>query len=120
MLHAFEQSAQSDLPLQPRERGTQAVVNALPEGQVAVFLAPEVEPLRLVELRFVPVGGRDQAIDQRSGGNRDTGDLDRLARVAFGGDLDRAVEAQQLLHRGCLELPVGASGTRSRRGSRVV
>ncbi len=53
----------------------------------------------MLELCIIPIGGRDQAVDQRPDWDRDPGNLDHLARVALRGHLDRAVKAQQFLDR---------------------
>ena len=54
--HAPEQGLEGDLALDPRERGAEAEVGRPPEGDVAVVLAGEVEPVGIREPFGVAVG----------------------------------------------------------------
>src|SRR4029450_6779321 len=101
--HAIEEPPEGDLSFESRQGRAQAVVDALSEGQVAVPLAPPVADLALLELRLVAIRRGQDTVHEGAPRDGDAGDLDLLARVAFGRHLDRAVEAQQLLHRGRVE-----------------
>src|SRR5262247_51814 len=54
--HALEQRAQRELTLHAGQRGSEAEVNAEPEGDVAVVGACDVEPVRIREVGRIPVG----------------------------------------------------------------
>ncbi len=77
----------------------EAVVRAKAEGEVAILAAATSSRSGCGEARLVGVGRDDGDQDQRAARDGDPGDLDLLARVALGGDVDRRGQAQQLLHR---------------------
>src|SRR6202011_2978635 len=64
---AADQRADSDLRLQPRQRSSQAEVDATAERQVGVGLTAQVEALRVAELCLVTVGRAEQGDEHVSG-----------------------------------------------------
>ena len=71
--NGVEERPERDLPFQGGGWGIQAVVGSLAEGEVAVGIAGEVQPVRARELPLVPVGGRDHHVDHVSPRDRDAG-----------------------------------------------
>ena len=73
-------------------------MRGLPEGQVRVGLAGDVQPVGLVEHGRVAVGRADGQRDEQAGRQRAVGQRDgRRAEAVV--QLQRALEAQQFLHR---------------------
>src|SRR5262245_17025408 len=83
----------------PRDVHPRAGVVAVPERDVAVRLAADVEAVRVGELRRIAVGRTDAEGDERSGRELAPAELDRCRRHPVV-ELERALEAQQLLDRG--------------------
>ncbi len=65
---------------------------------MTVGLTSDVDGVRVRELPVVSVGGREDRVDQRSPRDRHIGNGYGFAREPFGGGLQRAAVAQQLLH----------------------
>ncbi|EGJ77747.1 putative cytochrome P450 [Streptomyces sp. Tu6071] len=85
------------LGLQPGETGTQAVVRAAPEGEVAAP-AQRVEGVRVGVAARIVRGGPVHHVDRRVARDRDPGE-DEVLRGDAGVDRDGRVPAQRLLDR---------------------
>ena len=93
------QRAQRDARLQPRHIHAGAGMGAVAEGQVVVGLARQVQHAGLVEHGGVVVGRADAQGDEVTGRQRDITQGERRVQLAVV-QLQRGLEAQQLLHRG--------------------
>src|SRR5207244_12830432 len=92
----------------PRAPHPGAGVDARDEREMAVRRAPDVETVRVRELRRVTVGGPDPERDERSRVHRDAPEH----RVAYGApiaELVRALEAEELLDGGRYQAGLGAA-----------
>ena len=91
-----QQRVEGDLPLHPGERRADAEVSAVAEAEVRVGMAPDVEALRIGELRRITIGRGEHAHDLLAR-------LDGLAaEVEIGGrgphhELERRLVAERLL-----------------------
>ena len=90
-----------------RERHAGARVYAGPEGEVAVRLAPYVEPVGIGKLRWVAVGGADRDMHIGAGLHRHTTEHGVLGRAAIP-ELIRAFHAQEFFDRGVDEFGMRA------------
>src|SRR5689334_16793511 len=94
---------QADLDLEPCERGAEAEVDAVPEGEVRVRIARDVEPLGIGELRGIAIRRCHQQHDAIAPLHGHSAD-----HHVFGGGAHRAlhgpVEAQALLDGGLQQL----------------
>ena len=102
VLHAAEELADRGLDLQPRERSAEAVVDALAVADVLVVRALEVELVGVLEPRRVAVRRAVAQEDRRARRDGGAGDLDVLEGRARVPELDRGLEAQQLLAPGTM------------------
>src|SRR5271165_2661014 len=66
--------------LEPRQRGAQAVVNAVTERYVPIGIAGNVEPIGIVELSRIAVGGADHDVENLAFADPAPLDLEILAR----------------------------------------
>src|SRR5262249_14334720 len=92
------QLLESDLRFQPGQRSSEAEVDAVPEGQMPLDPAVDVESLCIRVLALVATGGTEQDQDLRALGDRAPVELDRTAggaRLTLYG----RVPAQDLLDR---------------------
>src|SRR2546425_8606635 len=104
---AGDEPADRRAALHPREPHPGAGVDARDEREMAVRRAPDVETVRVRELRRVAVGGSDPERDERSRVHRDAPEH----RVAYGApiaELVRALEAEELLDGGRDQAGLGA------------
>ena len=113
-----QEPADGDAALEPRHVEAGADVGARAEGQVAVGLARDVEPVGIGELGGVAVGGADADGDEGAGRHGDAADLDVARRGHAVAELVGALEAQDLLHRGRGSAPARRSGAPSPRAIR--
>ena len=60
---ALQQHLQRDAGLEARERRAEAMVDAAPEREVGVRVAPDIEPVRIVERVRIPVARAEQDED---------------------------------------------------------
>lgn len=106
---AFQEGAHRDPGLQAGERGTQAEVDAVAEGDMAAGVAGDVEAVGVVEAEGVASGVGDHGEhDLAATGDHRAGDVDRVEGEAEGGGLQRSVVAQHLLDRAVDEGQIGA------------
>ena len=96
---ASQQRPEGEVPLQPGERGAEAVVDAVSEGEVTGARTVDVEHLGIVVHALVVVRGRQADDDLGAGGDRHPAQFDRLDGVPERRVRDRGVEAQELLQR---------------------
>ena len=96
---ASQQRAQGDVPLQAGERGAEAVMDAVPEGEMADARTVDVEHLGIVVGVLVAVRRRQADDDLGAGRNRHAAQFDRFDGVSKRRVRDRRVEAQELLQR---------------------
>ena len=85
------------LALQAGEWGTEAEMDAVPEGEVAGTRPPDVERFGILVDLLVAIGRRQADDHLGPCGNRHTAQLDRLDGVSERRVRDRRVEAQELL-----------------------
>jgi len=97
---AAKQRTECELAFHAAQRGTEAEVGGVSEGEVMHLGATEVEQLRLRVSLSIPIGGREADDDLSSGGDGHSADLYRLARVAESRLRDRCVVAEELRERG--------------------
>ncbi len=106
-VEALRERAERDLRLEAREGRADAVVMPVPERQVAVLAPRDVEPVGIVELFGIAVGGGEQDHRLLSLRDVDVTDRDVLQRHAAR-ELHGRVIAQQLLDGAAGEERVGA------------
>ena len=104
----FSSSSSATRPSSRASGGAEAEVDAVPEREVLADLAMDVEPVGVVELALVAVGGADEEQDRAALRDGLPVDLD-VARDVAPDVGRRRLEAQQLLDR------VGDAGTGRRR-----
>ena len=73
---------QRDRALQSRQRSTEAEVDAVAEGHMALSVARDVEAFRVRKLAVISVRGGEDRQDDAVLGNRRAGDLYVLSRPA--------------------------------------
>src|SRR4051812_328543 len=95
-----EQAAQRDLALDPGQRGAEAVVQAVAEGEVPAVVAGHVEPGGVGEPAVVAVGRGDPQHDDGALRDRRARDLDVLGGEPDRRGGDRRVPPQELLDGG--------------------
>jgi hypothetical protein len=102
-----EQLLEGDPRLEPRQRRSEAVVDAITEGDVALRVAREVEPVRFRPMPLVAIGRRPDEPD--AGASRDDPAVQR-DRAGRGPrqHLDRRVEPEELLDRRGRDRRLGA------------
>ena len=102
-LHAratFDESRHARLELDPRERRADAHVDAAAEADVLCGVRPpDVEHVGLREDARVAIGGSEQQRDLLAPRDRDAGDLDTILEHPALEELERRVEAEELLDR---------------------
>src|SRR5450432_1258291 len=91
-----EQGAQSSLRFHAGQRGADAVVGTLAEGEVTVRGSSEVEPVGLLETKGVAVGRAEHQVHDLAGDDAIAADFEILFRPPRR-DLDWTVETQKLL-----------------------
>ena len=106
---AGEKTSDGDAAFEPGEVHADALMWAGAEGDVTVGVAGEVEAVRLLELSRIAVGSADAQRDPAFRGQRDAANVSR-ARADPVAELVRALEAQELLHRGLDQLGRGRAG----------
>jgi hypothetical protein len=97
---AVEEGGEGVLGFETGERGADAVVDAVAEAEVGVVAAGEVEQVGLVEAGGVAVSGGEDDQDRVAGGDGLAAEGDRGGGVAPGGELHRAVVAEEFLDGG--------------------
>jgi hypothetical protein len=86
---ALQERGKGDLTLHPGERRAETMVNAAPpEGQVSVGLAGQIQVPGFVEVPLVAVGRTEDPESELTAGDPGAGDLEILAGVALGRNLD--------------------------------
>src|SRR6478609_10796930 len=95
----LEEVRDRDRALEPRQRHPGALMRAGAEGKMPVRRTPDIETLRIGELRGIAVGGADAQRYRRARRQRVAAEFDRLHRDAVA-ELVRAFEAQHFLDRG--------------------
>lgn len=96
MAEAGQQRGERHLAFQPGQRRAEAVVDAAAEGHMAVGVTGDVEAARIGEGRRVTVRRSEHQHDLIAGPDPPTGQVEVLGGNPLG-DLDRAVEPEQLV-----------------------
>ena len=91
--HSSKQCSDGDLRFQTSERCPEAVMHSLTKCYVRIWFAPEVEPVRTLELLLVAVGRSEDSEDQLTTRNLNPRNTGVLPRVPFGRGFERAIVA---------------------------
>src|SRR5580765_779374 len=91
-----QKHVEGDAAFEAGQRSAEAVVDAEPEGEMAVRLARKIEGLGIGKLTLVPVRREHNGMDEASLRDRHAGDLRVFPRITFRRGLERTFETQQL------------------------
>ena len=117
VLHAAQEYLDRRVHLQPRQRTAEAGVDAAGPAEVLVVRAFGVECVRVGELARVAVRGAVHEEDRRTLRDDRPSDLDVGESGPAGKEMDRRLEAQDLLDGAGDQTPGGGAAARGTRGS---